>query len=182
MDQQTQSKRLARGTHEVSQGRNVGTISPDAPRVYWQAQAFSQIQIQSGIVQFRQAETLRRQNPIYPRRIDGPGRAMALPRPARQLIKLFPISFVPGRHFILAANALGVSLPQMLLRFPQPFGCCSRVLGSPLLVLCITASAKLRELLIYVTIPSLQGCFFLHCFKHVITAFVSKPVSLGKSL
>jgi hypothetical protein len=107
---------------------------------------------------------------------------MALPRSARQLIKLFPISFVPSRHFILAANARCVSLPQMLLRFPQPFGCCSRVLGSPHLMLCMAASAKLRELLIYVTIPSLQGCFFLHCFKHVITAFVSEPASLQKSL
>ncbi len=87
-----------------------------------------------------------RQNTIYPRRIDGPGRTMALPRPARQLIKLFPIPFVPSRHFTLATNARCVSLPQMLLRFLQPFGCCSRVLGSPLLIrvfhdLCKTTRA-----------------------------------------
>src|SRR6202022_2916700 len=75
--------------------------STDAPGVHRQTEPLGQIEIHSSVVQLRQAETLRGQHTIQASRVDRPGRAMTPPRAARQLVKLFPIAFVPGRHFML---------------------------------------------------------------------------------
>ena len=49
-------KRLAGGADEISQGRNVWAVSANPPGIHRKAQAFGQIQIQTCIVEFRQAE------------------------------------------------------------------------------------------------------------------------------
>lgn len=95
--------RLPRRTNEIAQSCNVGPVSADAPGIHRQTKAFSQIQVEAGVVQFRQAESRCGQNTIDPRRVDRPGRTMTLPGPARQLVKLFPIAFVPGRHLLLSS-------------------------------------------------------------------------------
>jgi len=89
---------LARGAHKVSQHSYVGAISPDTSGVYGQAEPLGEIEIDTGIIQLRQAETLRRQNAVYARRIHRPGRTVTLPRPARQFVILLPIAFVPRGH------------------------------------------------------------------------------------
>src|SRR5204863_5575452 len=92
---------LSRRSDEIAQNSNVWSVSADAPGVHRQTEALSEIEIHSSVVQFRQAETLRGQHAIYPRGINRPRRAMTPPRAARQFVKLFPIAFVPGRHFML---------------------------------------------------------------------------------
>lgn len=91
-------QRLTRGPHKIPEGRNVGSVCANAPGVHRQAEKFRQIEIQSGVVKLGQAESGGRQNSVYPGRIDRPGRAVTLPRAARQLVKLFPIPLVPGSH------------------------------------------------------------------------------------
>src|SRR5882672_3248484 len=93
-------QRLAGGADEIAQNGNVGAINADASGVHRQAEAFGQIQIHAGVVQFRQAETLRWQYAIQTRRVDRPRRPVTLPRAARQFVKLLPIAFVPSRHAI----------------------------------------------------------------------------------
>src|SRR6266436_2869715 len=64
----------------------------------------------TGVVQLRQTETLRRQYAIDSRRIHRPRRAVTPPRAPRQLVKLFPIAFVPSRHLLLGPDPLGTIL------------------------------------------------------------------------
>src|SRR6267154_2807375 len=96
----TKLQRLPRRTHEIAQHCHVRTISADAPRIHRQSQRLGEIKIDTRIVQLRQTKSLRRQYAINPRRIHRPRRTMTLPWTARQLVKLFPIAFVPGRHFV----------------------------------------------------------------------------------
>ena len=91
---------LAGRADKISQRRNVRTVSADSPGVHGKTQAFRQIQIQTCIVELGQAESRRRQNTIYARRVDRPRRTVTLPGPARQLVKLLPIAFVPGGHLL----------------------------------------------------------------------------------
>src|SRR5713226_7185453 len=91
-------QRLAGRAHKIPQDRDVRAIGTDAPSVDRQAEALGEIQIDTGVVQFRQAKTLRRQYAIQARGIDGTRRPVALPGTARQLVKLLPIAFVPSRH------------------------------------------------------------------------------------
>ena len=91
--------RLTGRAHEITQHCNVWAVRADASGIHWQSQALGKIEIDARVIQFRQAESLRRQYAVQPRRIDRPRRAVTLPGPARQFIKLLPIAFVPGRHY-----------------------------------------------------------------------------------
>jgi hypothetical protein len=102
-------QRLARGAHEIAQYRNVWAIGTDAAGIYGQTQALGEIEIHARIVQLRQAEALRGQHSVKTSRVDRTGRPMPLPGPAGQFVKLLPIAFVPGRHFVHAVLPLTVS-------------------------------------------------------------------------
>src|SRR5262249_35128879 len=56
--------------------------------------------IDSGVVQFRQAKTLRWRNTIQTRRIDGARRTMTAPRSAGDFVKLVPVAFLPSGHCV----------------------------------------------------------------------------------
>jgi len=92
---------MPRRADEIAQNSNVGAVSSDAPGVHRQTETLGKVEIHARIVEFRQAETLRGQHAIQARRVNRPRRAMTPPGPPRQLVKLFPIAFVPGRHFML---------------------------------------------------------------------------------
>src|SRR6266481_7187904 len=93
-------QRLSRRSDEIAQNSNVRSVSPDAPGVHWQTKTLREVEVHACVVKLRQAKTLRGQHAIQASRIDRPRRAMTPPRAARQLVKLFPIAFVPGRHFM----------------------------------------------------------------------------------
>src|SRR6266852_6855807 len=103
-------QRLSRRSDEIAQNSNVRSVSPDATGVHWQTKTLREVEVHACIVQLRQAETLRGQHAIDPRRIDRPRRAVMPPRAPRQLIKLFPIAFVPSRHFLLDPEPVRVIL------------------------------------------------------------------------
>ena len=96
-------KRLARGAHEVAQNRDIRPVGADSSGIHRQAQTFRQVQVQTRIVKLRQTKSSRRQNTIYARRVDRPGRTVTLPGAARQFVKLLPIAFVPGSHLLFVA-------------------------------------------------------------------------------
>jgi hypothetical protein len=89
---------LSRGSNEIAQNCHVRAVSADAPGIHRQTETLGKIKIHTSVVQLRQAEALRRQHSIYARRIHRPRRAVTPPRAPRQLVKLFPIAFVPSRH------------------------------------------------------------------------------------
>ena len=91
-------QRLAGRADKVTQDGDIRSVGSDAPGVNWKTEALRHIQVHACIVQFRKAETRGGQNAVKPRRINGPRRAMALPRAARQIVKLLPIAFVPRIH------------------------------------------------------------------------------------
>jgi hypothetical protein len=93
-------------THEVTQHGHVGAIRSNASGIYGESQAFRHIQVHARVVQFRKAETRGRQNAVKPGRIHGPRRTMALPRAARQLVKLLPIAFMPRIHRTIQSATL----------------------------------------------------------------------------
>ena len=97
-------ERLARGSHEIAQHGYVGAVGADASRIDRQTKPLGLIEIDSGVIELRQAETLCRQHAVQPRRIDRAGRTMPLPWPSRQFVELLPIAFVPSRHALLAAR------------------------------------------------------------------------------
>src|SRR6266851_3952894 len=98
-------QRLSRRSDEIAQNSNVRSVSPDAPGVHWQTKTLREVEVHACVVKLRQAKTLRGQHAIQASRIDRPRRAMTPPRAARQLVKLFPIAFVPGRHFMLRGKS-----------------------------------------------------------------------------
>ena len=62
--QVTRSERVARGADEFPQDGNVGAVNTDAAGVHGKSEALGEIQIDSCIVQFRQAVTLRGRDTI----------------------------------------------------------------------------------------------------------------------
>jgi hypothetical protein len=120
---------LTRRPDEIAQHSHVRAVSADAPGVHRQSQPLGKIQIHSRIVQLRQAETLRRKHAINSRRIHRPGRTATPPRAPRHLVILFPIAFVPSRHFLLDPDHSGSIY--LLIRIPHYFGCTSGPEGSP---------------------------------------------------
>jgi hypothetical protein len=91
-------QRLAGGAHEVAQRGDVGAVGPDASGVNGQTELLGLIEIDTGVIQFRQTVSSGRSDAVHARRIDRPRRAMTLPRAARQFVKLLPIAFVPIVH------------------------------------------------------------------------------------
>src|SRR5579872_5832906 len=81
-------QRLARGAHEIAEDGYVRTVGADATSVDREAKALGEIEIDTGVIQFGQTEALRGQHAVNARRIDRPRRAVTLPRPARQFVKL----------------------------------------------------------------------------------------------
>lgn|SRR5579883_34003 len=99
-------QRLAGRAHEVAEDSHIGAVSSDAAGVHREAEAFGEIQIHAGIVEFRKAEAGGRLHAIEARGIHGPRRTVTLPRPARQFVKLLPIAFVPSVHRALQSAVL----------------------------------------------------------------------------
>src|SRR5260370_5106307 len=107
---------MPRRADEIAQNSNVGAVSADTPGVHWQTETLGKVEIHTRIVEFRQAETLRGQHAIQARRVHRPWRAGTPPGSPRQLLKLFPIAFVPARHFMLdrqTVNPLAKSFPSI---------------------------------------------------------------------
>jgi hypothetical protein len=94
-------KRLARGTDEIAEYSDVGAIGADAASIHGQAEVLGKFEIDTGIIEFREAEARSGEHAVEARRINGAWRPMALPRTARQLVELLPIAFVPGIHLKL---------------------------------------------------------------------------------
>ena len=93
-------QRLAGRADEIAQDGDVGAVGADAAGIHRQAEALGEVEINAGIVKFRQAKTLRRQDAVYARGVHRPRGTVTLPRAARQFVKLLPIAFVPSRHSI----------------------------------------------------------------------------------
>ena len=177
-----ESEGLARGTHEVAQHGDVWPVGADTASIHRQAEAFGQIEIHTSIVEFRQAKALRGQNPVQTRRVDRARGAMSLPRTARQLVKLLPIAFVPGRHFFHAALPLtlyyarcchvgcvillesGIQLPQAARQNP------------------VGVRKPLPSLLTIYACASSARHFLVYCFKPVTGLIVSRTFALATVL
>src|SRR5260370_40968583 len=110
---------MAGGADEIAQHGHVGAVGSDAPSVHGQTEPLGKIEIDTRVVQLRQTETLRWQNAINSRRIHRPRRAVTPPGAPRQLVKSFPIAFVPSRPLVphpeplvalLSTNTLASSL------------------------------------------------------------------------
>ena len=95
---ETNLQGLARRANKIPQYSDIRAIGADSPGVDGKTEALGQIQVYSSVVEFRKAESLRWRNSVKATRINRPWRTVALPRTARQLIKLHPIAFVPSRH------------------------------------------------------------------------------------
>jgi hypothetical protein len=112
-------QRLARGADKVTQHGNVGAVGSDPAGIHGQTEALGEIEIHAGVVQFGQAESLRRQYTIRTRRVYRPWRPVPLPRAPRQFIKLLPIAFVPSGHAIslcVLLNSLDAWAAEKVLR------------------------------------------------------------------
>src|SRR2546423_15466601 len=94
----TNLNRAAGGADEVAEDGDVGAVDADAAGIDRQAELFGLFEIDACVVEFGKAETLRGQNAIEARRIDGAGRTMAFPRTPRYLVGLLPGAVVPGLH------------------------------------------------------------------------------------
>jgi hypothetical protein len=134
-------QRAPRGAHEISQHSNVWAVRANSPRIHGKSQPLGEFQVHASVVQFRKAESLRRQHTIQPRRIHRPWWAAMPPWAARHLVKLFPIAFVPGRHSISQCASA------------QAIGCRLRQEGSPVVLVSagFPQPAPLHELLIYIS-------------------------------
>ena len=73
-------QRAPRGTYEIAQHGDVGAVGPDPSRVYRKSEAFSEIQVDAGVVQLRKTESLRGKHAIAPGRINRAGGAVMPPR------------------------------------------------------------------------------------------------------
>src|SRR5260370_42237163 len=92
---------MPRRADEIAQNSNVGAVSADTPGVHRQTKTLGKVEIHTRIVEFRQAETLRRQHAIQASRVDRPWRAGTPPGPPRQLRSLLPTACFPGADFLL---------------------------------------------------------------------------------
>lgn len=104
--EETPSLERAGGADEVAEDGDVGAVDADATGIDGEAEAFGEVEIHSGIIEFGQTKTLRGRNAIESRRIHGAGRPVAAPGAASKFIKLPPIAFLPGAHTNLHAERL----------------------------------------------------------------------------
>src|SRR5579863_179927 len=86
------------GADEVAEDGDVGAVDADAACIYGEAEAFCEIEVHAGVIEFGKTETLSRRNAIEARRIDGAGRPVTAPRAASDFVKLLPVAFLPGGH------------------------------------------------------------------------------------
>ena len=91
-------ERAAGGAYEVAKDGDVGTVDTDAAGVHRETEFFGLFEIDTGIVEFGQAKTLRGQHAIQARGINRTGRAMTAPGASCYLVELLPIAFLPGGH------------------------------------------------------------------------------------
>ncbi len=91
-------QRLAGGADEFAENGYVGAVHTDATGVDGQTKGFGEIEINAGVVQFREAIALCRCHTIEAGGINGPRRTMTAPGTASQFVKLPPIAFLPSRH------------------------------------------------------------------------------------
>jgi hypothetical protein len=89
---------LTGGAHEIAQHGNIGSVGAKAARVHGKAETLRELEIDVGVVQFRETEPCGGQHAIQAARVNRARRAVTLPRAARQLVKLLPIAFVPSSH------------------------------------------------------------------------------------
>jgi hypothetical protein len=89
---------VAVGANEFAEDGDVGAVDADAASVDGKPEAFGEIEIDTGIVQFRKAVALRGRNTVEAGRIDRPGRTMTAPGAASQFVELPPIAFLPSGH------------------------------------------------------------------------------------
>ena len=94
------SQGAPRGAYEIAQHGDVGAVGPDSSRVDRKSEAFSEIQVDAGVIQLRKTESLRGKHAIASRRINRAGGTVMPPGTAGHLVELLPIGFVPGRHTI----------------------------------------------------------------------------------
>jgi hypothetical protein len=90
-----------RGTDEVAEDGDVGSIRADAASIHGETEFFGLFEIHAGIVKFGKTKSLRGQDAVQAGRIYGTGRTMAAPRTTSYLVELLPIAFVPSRHCVL---------------------------------------------------------------------------------
>ena len=116
-------QRLAGRAHKIAQHGDVGGVSANPARVHRESEALGEIEIDSGIVEFRKTKPSGWSDAIHAGRIDGPRWPVALPGPARQFVELLPVSLVPSMHGSLvpsysldAAIAGRVRLPEAARR------------------------------------------------------------------
>src|SRR5215470_11877445 len=95
----TKSDRTVRRADEIAEDGDIGSVGADAARVHREAESFGLFEINACVVEFRQAETVRRQNAIQARRINRSGWTMTAPRPTSYLVELLPIAFLPSGHY-----------------------------------------------------------------------------------
>jgi hypothetical protein len=88
------------GAGKIAKYGDVGSVSSDAASVDGQTHALRQIEIDSRVVEFREAETGGGQNPIGVRRIDRARRAAPIPGPLGKLKELLPVSLCPPCVFL----------------------------------------------------------------------------------
>jgi len=160
----TALNRLAGRADEIAQDGNIGPVGADAPGIHGQAEALGEIEIDAGIIQFGQAETLRGQHAIYARRVHRPRRTVTLPGAARQFVKLLPIAFVPSRHSILyyvLLTALDAQPSQKVRLIAAKHG---------------LRGVQLPQSPSYSYTPQQTGqdIFLVCCFKHVTGRIVSR--------
>src|SRR5262249_32039816 len=106
------------------------------------------------VVELREAESLRRQHAVQPRRIHRAGRPVTPPRPARHLIKLLPIAFVPSSHFLRSTFYPTHWMRRLLGRFASVPALPVNFLGASnfeLFIYFIISSAKHFPYLLYQT-------------------------------
>ena len=170
---------LARRAHEVPQHRDIRSVGADAAGIHRQTETLGEIEVHTGVVQFRQAKALCRQYPVQTGWVNWPWGPVALPRPARQFVKLLPIAFVPSGHFVHAVPLLtnvyplrclvgcsialesGIQLPQVVRRNPV-----FRYKLSPGLLTIYACASSARH-------------FVAYCFKPVTGLIVSRTFALA---
>jgi hypothetical protein len=89
---------LARRAYEVTQNGYVGTVRTDSASIYRESQSLGEIEVNAGIIKFRQTEPCGGLHTIHAGWIHGARRAVALPRATSQFVKLLPVAFVPSVH------------------------------------------------------------------------------------
>jgi len=172
--------RLAGRAHEIAQNGNVGSIRADAPGIHGQTKPLGEIKVHARIVQLGQAESLRRQHPVYARRIHRPWRTVALPGAARQFIKLLPIAFVPSRHFNRNCKPVHIYyyVPLTRLDAPQvqkvPGGSHSFSTCRACFKTALRPPNRVPHGANHTAQYVRQGIFLAWCFKHVTGRFVSR--------